>query len=111
MQAPAAPVEVPSLPRIEEVKCESAGSGKPRVFIHFNKPLDEAFVDRLSRVESSGGVLTLRLPAMSAADFTKDCFGGGDLSVGTDGRVELKTDKSGRVMSLRNPDRLLIILD
>lgn len=98
--------------KIQEVRCESSSNGKDRVFVFLSKAIDEpSFEKKHSELKSTQGMLSLKLPSANASAFTKDCFGSDDLSVKTDGTIELKTSKSARLMLLGHPHRLLMVLD
>lgn len=97
--------------QIEDVKCESPGTGKPRIFIHLSRPLSPEFEKEHGSLQPVNGRISFTIPDASGPDLTKECPGTGGLVVKQDGRVELKTDKTARLMSLKKPDRILILLD
>ena len=93
--------------QIQEVRCETDEPQK--VFIALSKPLsDENFLKQYSYVKSTDGKVAFQLPTASASDFTKNCFGINDLSVKSDGTVEIISPKNAAIMILQHPDRILV---
>jgi len=97
--------------RIQEVHCENSQDGKPKIFIHLDKPVHPALEKEHAVVQPADGKITFAIPEATGPELIRDCPGTGGLTVKQDGSVELKTDRHGRLMSLEKPDRILILLD
>ncbi|MEZ4754734.1 MAG: outer membrane protein assembly factor BamD [Bdellovibrionota bacterium] len=96
-------------PLVQQVKCIS--EGKPRAAIYFTKALSTEFSNKLGKLESSNGKISLELPAIATRSISVDCLKTKDLRISTDGKLELDYEDSVQVMSLQHPDRLLFLLN
>ncbi len=109
--APAPAVEASAGLQIQDVQCESPAAGKPGVFVHLNRQIPPDFEKEHGALQPVDGKIIFKIPGASGPEMNKVCPGTGELILKHDGTVELKTDKTARLISLRAPDRILILLD
>ncbi|NMC62670.1 MAG: outer membrane protein assembly factor BamD [SAR324 cluster bacterium] len=98
--------------RIREIRCETPSSYRQNVFVFLEGKIDGVLIEKMNaNLKPVLGKLVIRIPELRMEPFSKDCFTSQDLSVTSEGEIQLKSDKSAKVLSLKHPDRILIILE
>jgi len=94
---------------IQSVECRNDGARRVTFFL--NSALDDAALKAsIDSMNSSEAGLVVRLPKPNGRALKQDCFASDDLSVSSDGRIELKAQAKADLMALNNPPRLMMIL-
>lgn len=106
---PPVPTPLPGV-SITRAVCQS---GPPaQVYLALNQELPAgSAVSGSALVASPDAPLRLELPGVTSRGLTVDCFGSRDLTVSPTGVVELAGVARATIMSLRNPHRLLLIVE
>jgi outer membrane assembly lipoprotein YfiO len=88
-------------------------AGPPaQVYLYLNRALPSGALETGETIPPSPeGTLRLPLRGVGSRGLEIDCFGARDMTVSPTGTVELRTPKGATVMSLRNPNRLLLVLE
>jgi len=98
--------------RIREIRCENPSASKQNVFVFIEGKVDGILIETMNaNTKPVLGKLNIRIPEVLVEPFTKDCFASQDLSVTSEGEIQLKSEKSAKVLSLKHPDRILIVLE
>jgi outer membrane protein assembly factor BamD len=96
--------------RIQRSECRADG-GTRRVTLFLNKPFDDQqFLATNATMQPTERGVRLELPDTAATGGVSDCFASGDLTISTDGEVQLTGEKStGSLLTLRTPPRMLLV--
>lgn len=95
---------------IRRIECKD--SDFKQVYLYFNENAGQlSGLPTTSTIKPQNGIITIGLQGDYFKPETVDCFGLGDLTVGSDGKVELRTSSSVDLMVVSNPSRLLMVLN
>lgn len=97
--------------RILRVQCTTTGARG--VFIYLDKRIDDSIVQSPSVFSSNKdkNLITVNIPnAIAKEESSSDCFETGDLTVTTEGKVQVRTAGDASVISLDNPPRVFVAL-
>jgi len=103
---------LPPPPGTNVVRATCQAGPPAQVYLYLNKELPTDAVENGGVISPSpDGTLRLPLRGVVSRGLEIDCFGTRDLTVSPSGTVEIRTPKGATLMSLRNPHRILLVLD
>ena len=94
-------------PWLEFIECKDVGEKMTQLF--FTKPVADTDVSFEAVTVGGETAVKVSIAGVRAREEKKSCFGSGDIEISSDGSLLIKGQGTPEVMTLTNPDRVVLV--